>query len=105
MIANTTPEYTIAYVDYYVEANTNYTFYKHARLQYDYLQDSKGDCTDKAKLKCAVLNKNGVSCRLVHGYAYNIHKKQFRHDFYQYKINGSWFSSEPNISTQIKGVW
>lgn len=105
IVQNLTPNETVQVIDWYIETNTQYKFYYHAQKQSVFLNTSIGDCTDKAILKCNTLNKLKIPCRLVHGYAYNIRKSEYKHDFYQYKINNKWYSSEPNITTQLKGVW
>jgi transglutaminase/protease-like cytokinesis protein 3 len=90
---------TVLYTDLYIESETIHTPYYWARNQKDYLKDSKGDCTDKALLKCHVLRKKGIPCSTVWGYAMkdNI---SYGHAWYLYKINGTWQSSEPNLTVR-----
>lgn len=93
LIANMTPTDSVATVDWYIERNTNYTFFYWARNPKDYLKDSRGDCTDKALLKCAILRKKHIPCATVWGYNEN----NISHAWYKVKLNNTWVSSEPKL--------
>lgn len=94
-------EYKFNLVDAYIESQTNYTYYYWARPQLAYLNDSKGDCTDKALLKCAILRKEGIPCGAVTGYKHNIQRPENKHAWILARINDTWISSEP----KLKPLW
>jgi transglutaminase-like putative cysteine protease len=104
-IQNMTPNDSFHFVDQYVESNIEYKFYYKPHSVRWILKHGRGDCTDKAILKCYILKKAGIPCKTVHGYAHNIRMDEFKHDFIQVKINKQWQSSEPYTNITGYGVW
>jgi transglutaminase-like putative cysteine protease len=92
-------------IENYVESNIEYEFHWHPQGVYKTLRTMKGDCTDKALLKCYYARKEGLKCRTVHGYVDN----KVKHDWVEYKINNSWQSNECDYYINCKkvgaGIW
>jgi len=80
-------------IDIWVEEHNNYEYGKYKNRMCDYLNTGIGDCTDVARLKNMLLQKNNISSRLVHGY--NVYLKdgntiQDKHDWYEFEYHPYW---------------
>jgi hypothetical protein len=95
---------TMINIENYVESNIAYEFNWHPQTVSKTLRTMKGDCTDKALLKCYYARKEGLRCRTVHGYADGT-----KHDWAEYKINREWISNERIFFNELKktgnGIW
>ena len=87
---------TIYSIDNYVEERTTYQYNKYPVNFFDFWRTGVGDCTDKAKLKRYMLKKLDISTRAVYGIAY-INGSWHRDDWYEFKINNSWYEIESEL--------
>lgn len=91
-------------IESYVEENIAYEFNWHPQTVSKTLRTMKGDCTDKAQLKCYLARKENIKCRTVHGYA-----DGEKHDWAEFRINKEWISNERLYFNELKktgnGLW
>ena len=99
---NTTLD-TIYEIDNYVEARTIYQYNKYPVNFFDFWRTGVGDCTDKAKLKRYMLKKLDIKTRSVYGLNYH-NNKWYRHDWYEFKINNSWYEIESEMFDGLKKI-
>jgi transglutaminase-like putative cysteine protease len=85
---------TVANIDRYVESVIEYKFYYYQRGLTKTWSDKKGDCTDKAMLKCEMLKTLKVPCREVHGYVKIGEEYKTKHDWIEWKDGKNWVSDE-----------
>ena len=99
---------TLNSIDLWVEDHINYSFYYHARNIKDTWKEKRGDCTDKAILKCVMLTYNKIGCRKVHGYV-TIDNKKVKHDWIEWQENKTWVSNEYMYYKKVErrglGIW
>ena len=95
-------------IDWYVESTTIYHFSFFKRDEYVFWTTKQGDCTDKAILKCKMINDIGIKCRTVHGYSWS-DGNMGMHDWYEYYEDNEWktydyiyFDKEEKIGN---GIW
>jgi transglutaminase-like putative cysteine protease len=92
---------TVHLIDYVVENIIEHEFHYYPKGVSRTWRERNGDCTDKAMIKQYMLFKLDIPTRLIHGYDYYGEK----HDWYEYKYNGTWWNSEPWSEKIGRGVW
>lgn len=97
-------------INNWVQRNINYSFYWFPRGYDKTWKTMKGDCTDRAELKCMMLNYIRIPCRTVHGYSYYFEDSDpVLHDWYEVKLNNTWTSFEDMYFYKLDriglGVW
>jgi len=100
---------SVSLIDSHVEEMIQYELQKKDLSIYKIWELKKGDCTEKAKLKCMYAKYINIPCRVVHGYAYFDDTEKFRHDWVEFKPDKEWISYEQHYFYKIKktgnGQW
>jgi transglutaminase-like putative cysteine protease len=97
-------------VDARVEEIIKYNFSWYSQGIDNTWKMKKGDCTDRAELKCYMLDHLNVTCKTVHGWI--VKKKgneRVKHDFAMYYIDNEWKTNEMffwyRINLTGDGIW
>lgn len=104
MLFNATPQMQVMMIDAFVEREVRWQYFRRPRRTELVITQQLGDCTDKAILKCNLLEQQNISCDLVHGWAWS-GKRWIKHDYYSYDLGtGRQFVDEHSVYVG-EGIW